>query len=116
MPSWRHLGPILAPLGADFGSNSLGSSQACFRASWTNLGASWNRNPKQFEKSLRKPTAWNLFGKILEYFGTIFGDFLGSRRLPKSESEIEQILKRFLKDFGDLLGPLGGHVATKWAS
>ena len=52
-PTWCHLGPILAPLGTDFDLTSLGSSQACFRASWTNLGASWNRNPNQMEKSIR---------------------------------------------------------------
>ena len=60
---------------------------------------------KQPKKNIR---TWNLFGKILDNFGTIFEDFLGSRRPPKSESERKPIFNSFLIDFGSLLGPLLG--------
>ena len=38
----------------------------------------------------------------------IFGNFLGSQRPPKSESERKPIFNSFLTDFGCLLGPLLG--------
>ena len=60
---------------------------------------------KQPKKYIR---TWNLFGMIFDNFGTIFGDFLGSRRPPKSESERKLIFNSFLTDFGCLLGPLLG--------
>ena len=60
---------------------------------------------KQPKKNIR---TWNLFGRILDHFGTIFGSFLGSLRLPKSESERKPIFNSFLIDFGGLLGPLLG--------
>ena len=60
---------------------------------------------KQPKKNIR---TWNLFGMVLDNFGTIFGNFLGSRRPPKSESERKPIFNSFLIDFGGLLGPLLG--------
>ena len=60
---------------------------------------------KQPKKNIR---TWNLFKRILDHVGTIFGDFLGSRRPPKSESKREPMFNRFLIDFGGLLGPLLG--------
>ena len=47
-------------------------------------------------------------GRILDHFGVIFGDFLGSRRLPKSRFGRETVVCRFLVVFGGLLGPLLG--------
>ena len=60
---------------------------------------------KQPKKNIR---TWNLFGVVFDNFGTIFGNFLGSQRLPKSESKREPIFNRLLTDFGSLLGPLLG--------
>ena len=60
---------------------------------------------KQPKKYIR---TWNLFGMIFDNFGTIFGDFWGSRRPPKSEFQRESMWGKFLVDFGSLLGPLLG--------
>ena len=53
------------------------------------------------------------FGRILDHFGDIFGDFWGSRRLPKSEFERETVVHRFLVVFGGLLGPSWGPCCPK---
>ena len=60
---------------------------------------------KQPKKYIR---TWNLFRMIFHYFGTIFGDFWGSWRPPKSEFQRESVVLQFLVDFGSLLGPLLG--------
>ena len=60
---------------------------------------------KQPKENIR---TWNSFRRILDHVGTIFGNFLGSRRPPKSKSKREPIFVCFLIDFGSLLGPLLG--------
>ena len=60
---------------------------------------------KRPKKNIR---TWNLFGMIFDNLGTIFGNFWGSWRPPKSEFQRESLLFQFVVDFGSLLGPLLG--------
>ena len=69
---------------------------------------------KQPKKNIR---TWNLFGMMFDNFGTIFGNFCGvpeasQERVPKRVGSFA-IFGPFWKPLGT---PLGGHVATKWAS
>ena len=62
----------------------------------------WRSNLKKYIKT------WSIIRRILHHVGTIFGDFLGSRRPPKSEFQRESVVLQFWVDFGCLLGPLLG--------
>ena len=65
-------------------------------------------NEKLTKQPKKNTRTWNLFGRHMDYVGTIFGHVLGSRRPPKSESERRPIFYSFLTDFGGLLGSLLG--------